>query len=88
MFLVCAKDERLCLLGRASLFLKCVSQCAVSVATFTLSPIKDGLHTHGDGCEGRLVQALLSNASRVECCSMFLQCMFLLCRKRTVHSHW
>ena len=35
-----------------------------------------------EGCDGRLVQALLSDASRLECFSMFPQCTLSFCRAR------
>ena len=50
----------------------CCDCCSVA-----LSPIKDGVQQSGEGCDGRLVQASPSDASRLECCSMFSQCMFL-----------
>ena len=37
-------------------------QCAVSAAAFALSPITDGLQQLEEGCDGRLVQALPSDA--------------------------
>ena len=55
---------------------KMFSQCAVSVAAFALSSIKDGLQKRGEGCDGRLVQASQSDASRFEYWTKFLQRMF------------
>ena len=49
----------------------CYAYCSVA-----LSPIKDGLQQEGNGCDGRLVQASPRDASRLECCAMFLQCVF------------
>ena len=43
-------------------------------------PSRNGLQQEGEGCDGRLVQAFPSEACRLECCSMFSQCMFSLCR--------
>ena len=40
------------------------------VAAFTLSLIKDGLQQCGEGRDGSLVQVVLSDASRLECCSI------------------
>ena len=34
------------------------------------------MQQQGDRCDGRLVQASPSDASRLEYCSMFLQCVF------------
>ena len=38
-----------------------------SCCSATLSPIKDGLHQLGEGCDGRCVQAPLGDASTFEC---------------------
>ena len=47
---------------------------APTVAAFVFLRIKDGLQQKGEGCDGRLVQALLSDASRMERFSIFWQC--------------
>ena len=40
-------------------------QVMLAVAAFVLSPIKDGLQQRGVGCDGRLVRASLSDASKL-----------------------
>ena len=61
----------------ASLLLHCRS-------VLSLPPIKDRLQQSGEGCDWRLVQALLCDASRLECCQMFFQCMFSFYREKHV----
>ena len=70
IFLVCAMDERCFFfdLNCECLDVFHLSQCAVSVAAFAFSPIKDGLQQLGEG-------------ARFQFLGSFLQCVFCLERR-------
>ena len=68
---VCDCNMRVVCLGFVFELLSIVVAHCCSV--LSLPPIKGGLQQNGEGCDGRLVQALLSDASRLECCQLFFQ---------------
>ena len=61
--------------------LTCVSVLPHRCSVLSLFPSRMGCGRKGEGCDGRLVQALRGGASRLEYFSMFFQCVLFRGRR-------